>query len=736
MRSAFYSVGLIVAVTAAVVPNSASTQSSSDPSVQENTILYAGSEYYPPFEWLDEKGRAHGFTTDLQRAMAKTDNTRIEFQLSSWRAALDAVISGEADAVALIPSDNRSDSFSFTQPFHYLTHGIFSHADGPHYTQLSQLNGRTVAVAEGAFAEYKLRSLGLDINRLIAADELDCLQKVAEQAAAACIEVTITSEQLINRYELPLSPSKTKFWPQPYVLGVKKGNDELLKQLNDKLATIMVNGQYETVYQRWQHLLEPGAHGIWNALFNALWFIIPLLVFASIALFWSVTLRYKVNQKTRALRTKLQQNKALQQKIEFNAAHDNITGLYTRTAFFSELNSRLKPDNSGQTLPVTLVSIQITNVESMITVFGYETAISTIGKFGQRLKEMHQYTAAHFGTGLFALTLENESELDEVVNSLRAPLFSEAGEIEPQLTFGVAQSHCAIDNINSAELVRRTITALMAARKRKVQHCTYSDSDEPDAQNLQLLNDFHRFGCQQFILHFQPQLDIAEQKISHAEALIRWQHPSLGMVPPNKFIPLLEESGGIKQLTCWVIKQAVEKLQRDANSDSLSSLKLSINISSHDLLDEEFLPFVRDAITDIDPSRLLFEITESGLIEESSHAKNVIFTLTSLGIGCAVDDFGTGYSSLYYLNELSVQEIKLDQVFVQSICNSQRSLTIVKSTIDLAHQLELITVAEGVENQPTLDKLIELGCDRIQGFFIAKPIPEDELNSLIQKGWN
>lgn len=731
MRSLSYAVGLIVVTAVAFVPDSASTRSDSEPTLQDNTILYAGSEYYPPFEWLDEKGKVQGFISDLQRAMAKTDNTNIEFQLSTWRAALDAVLDGKADAVALIPSDDRSDSFSFTQPIHYVSHGIFSHVDGPEYTQLSQLTGQTVAVAERAFAESKLRSLNLDLTLLIASDELDCLRKVDNHAADACIEVNITSDQLINRYDLAVTSAGIQFWPQPYAFGVKKGNDALLNQLNNKLATIIVNGQYETIYKRWEHLLEPDTHGIRNILLNALWFIVPLILLALVALYWSVTLRYKVRQKTAALRTKLQQNKALQRQLEFNAAHDNITGLYTRTAFFGKLDTRLQPCADGETEAVTLVTIQITNIEPIITVFGYETAYSTVTKFGERLKAMDQYTCAHFGSGLFALTLQEESQLDDVIDALREPLFSAAGEIEPQLAFGIAQSHCSVENIDGAELVRRAITALTAAQKRKVQYCIYNDTDEPDIHNLQLLNDFHRFGCQQFLLHFQPQFDITRQQISHAEALIRWQHPTLGLVPPNKFIPLLEQSGGIKQLTCWVIEQAVKKIQQDAMGDAQKSLTLSVNISCHDLLDDQFLPFVRNAITDINPSQLLFEITESGLIEESSYAKEVIFSLASMGIGCAVDDFGTGYSSLYYLNELSVEEIKLDQVFVRAICNSRRSLTIVESTITLARDLGLKTVAEGVEDQQTLNKLIELGCDRIQGFYIARPMPEEQLNRFL-----
>ena len=735
MRSLVTAVGLIVAVAAFAVPSSANNLSNSGIAEQVinappdyKTIRYAGSQYYPPLEWLDQQGKPQGFITELRHAMAASDGSNVIIELQPWRQALASVLSGEAHAIALIPSAQRSGDFDFTQPFHYVAHGIFSHIEGPQYAQLGQLKGKTIAVAESAYAQHQLQSMDDAYNLLITLDELDCLKQVAKQNADACIEVSTTSLQLVDMYDLPLSMTSAPFWPQPYAFGVKKGNQQLLAQLNRQLASVIVNGKYERLYKRWAHQIESKPHDLWDVIYHAMWFFIPLALLVLMTLGWSLTLRHKVASRTRALRRELEQNRQLQQQIEFNAAHDNITGLLTRTAFFNEVDAALIAQNDADNL--TLVSVQITNIDSMITVFGYDTAFATVAKLGERIKTFENVISAHFGAGLFVIAYPGTVDINANIEQIAEPLFSSAGEIEPHLVFGHTDIACSIDPIKAAELVRRAITALTYAQRMKFKQSHYRDAIEPDVKNLRLLNDFQRFGCNQFVLYYQPQLDLKKKTLSHVEALIRWQHPELGLVPPYTFIKLLEESGGIKQLTRWVIKQAVKKLQRQ-EIDSDCRLKVSVNISSHDLIDTDFLPFVRDAITDINPSHLIFEITESELIEESQRARETILSLASLGIGCAVDDFGTGYSSLAYLNDLSVQEIKLDRIFVKNICRNKRSFKIVKSTIELAHDLGLHTVAEGVEDKKTLDELKELGCDRIQGYYIARPMPEAELTDFI-----
>lgn len=585
MRSLFI-VGLIVAVTGFAVPNSASGEQVIKPAPHHKTIRYAGSKYYPPLEWLDQHGKSRGFITDLRKAMAATDGSAVSFQLTSWQQALNAVKNGDADAIALIPSENREKDFDFTQPFHYVAHGIFSHVNGRQYAQLDQLNDKVIAVARGAYGQNQLDALNGNYEVLVTADELDCLKQVALKNADACIEVNTTSGQLISMYDLPVKQTSAPFWPQPYAFGVKKGDSALLAQLNQQLATVIVNGDYERVYQRWSHEIESKPHGLVDIILHALWFFVPLLLVVILTLCWSFVLRRKVAEKTTALRAELEQNRALQQQIEFNAAHDNITGLLTRSAFFIQLDEQLNQLSSDTNM--TLITAQIVNLDSMITVFGYDTAYNTVAKLGERLNNMPDAICSHFGSGLFAIASWNFEDIQITLDKVVEPLFTDAQEIEPHLLFGYADTQCSIDHVGAKEIVRRAITALTYAQNKRLKVTHYRDSIEPDANNLRLLNDFQKFGCDQFLLHFQPQLDVSSKTITHVEALIRWQHPEFGLISPFKFVPLLEQSGGIKQLTRWVITQAVSHISEAEGNPTVEPLIFSINISSHDLIDEDF----------------------------------------------------------------------------------------------------------------------------------------------------
>jgi len=249
---------------------------------------------------------------------------------------------------------------------------------------------------------------------------------------------------------------------------------------------------------------------------------------------------------------------------------------------------------------------------------------------------------------------------------------------------------------------------------------------EPNNINLRLVSDFQRVECSQLVLHYQPQFSLSSQRITHVEALIRWQHPELGLLPPLQFIPILEESGGIEKVTRWVVSETVRLLQKTE-----ASFSISLNITTRDLVNDDFCAFVQRQMRELDASRLVFEVTETGIFEDSGRAQQNIKALHALGIQFAVDDFGTGYSSLSYLNEIAFQEVKIDRSFVSKLLTTNRAKAIVRSTVQLAKELGLNVVAEGVEDKATLDSLASFGVDRIQGYYIAKPMPEEQLSAYI-----
>jgi EAL domain-containing protein (putative c-di-GMP-specific phosphodiesterase class I) len=226
---------------------------------------------------------------------------------------------------------------------------------------------------------------------------------------------------------------------------------------------------------------------------------------------------------------------------------------------------------------------------------------------------------------------------------------------------------------------------------------------------------------------FQPKLDLRSGEIVGAEALVRWEHPSRGFVAPTEFVRVAEDTGLIKELTDLVLSRGIAAL-RTFNEMGLG-LGLAVNLSTHDLFDARLPDRVRGylASNGVDPEQLTLEITESSLLVDAPRTRATIDDLHAVGLRLAVDDFGTGYSSLSYLRRLPVQELKIDQSFVSRMLSDPQDEVIVRSTVDLGHNLGLRVVAEGVEDRACLDRLTEIGCDVAQGYAISQPLSLEEL---------
>jgi EAL domain-containing protein (putative c-di-GMP-specific phosphodiesterase class I) len=253
----------------------------------------------------------------------------------------------------------------------------------------------------------------------------------------------------------------------------------------------------------------------------------------------------------------------------------------------------------------------------------------------------------------------------------------------------------------------------------------YDDSlDERSRASLGMLTELrHAVQHNELRLFLQPKLNLRTQRVEGAEALVRWQHPLRGLVPPGVFIPFAEKTGFIRELSRWMLVESL-RFAVQAREAGLP-LRISVNLSTRDLLDAD-LPGKIQAWLDEeggDPSLLCLEITESAIMDDPKRALSTAQELAQQGFKLSIDDFGTGYSSLAYLKQLPVQELKIDQSFVFGMESDEGDREIVRSTINLAHNLKKAVVAEGIETQAALDLLIGMGCDEAQGYFIAKPMP-------------
>jgi diguanylate cyclase len=235
----------------------------------------------------------------------------------------------------------------------------------------------------------------------------------------------------------------------------------------------------------------------------------------------------------------------------------------------------------------------------------------------------------------------------------------------------------------------------------------------------------HAIGHDDLLLHYQPTVSLASGKATGVEALVRWRHPKHGVIPPSQFIPAAEETELVQPLARWVLNQGLRQLRTWV--DMGIEIGLAVNLSAWNLHDPDFPDMTADLLGTwgVDPARLKLEITESSIMEQSSIA--TVTRLSALGVALSIDDFGTGYSSLAYLKRLPVNEIKIDKSFITAMMGDSASVSIVRSIIELGHNMGLRVVAEGVENQEPWDTLVTLGCDLAQGYYLCPPTAAADL---------
>ena len=414
-----------------------------------------------------------------------------------------------------------------------------------------------------------------------------------------------------------------------------------------------------------------------------------------------------------------------EQQLAHNALHDPLTGLPNRALAMERLGSAISARRS-----VVLIYLGIENYRVINEGFGPE-GVELIMRESARvmldaLRERD--TAARITGNEFLLLLESTqidvgvAMADRLYALLKRPLSIDGHEMALEVCMGIAiyplNGQSAEELINRAAIARRDAAALPGYLQVYQQ-----DRDLAHQRHIQLIRDLRSAASEgQLQLHYQPKMDIRSGHVRQAEALLRWQHPELGMVSPAEFIPLAERTGSMFLLTGWVIEEGIRQLA-EWNRKGLH-LQLSLNISAEDLHGETLLMTVERLLKryQLSAEQLIFEITESTAMRDPEHSLSVLEKLRDGGISLSVDDFGTGYSSLAHLKRLPVQELKIDQSFIRNLDETSEDAVIVRSTIEMSHNLGLKVVAEGVEYQHTLELLERWHCDTAQGYLISRPM--------------
>jgi diguanylate cyclase (GGDEF)-like protein len=413
----------------------------------------------------------------------------------------------------------------------------------------------------------------------------------------------------------------------------------------------------------------------------------------------------------------------------YEALHDTLTGLGNRAYFSHRLDTALHEIRDGV---VAVIMIDLNNFKEINDTLGHHTGDTILQEAATRLVDAvgRSGTASRIGGDEFAVVLAGMTTVEEVIavtrriiSTVSEPIATESLTINLQCSLGVAVA--PDDGLEAPNLLRRADVAMYVAKASGTGLELYDPATDPNTtRRLRLTSDLRKAVQDDALeLWYQPKASLETGQITGVEALCRWAHPIYGNIPPDEFIPLAEQSGTIGPLTWWVMSKALTQLG-EWDRCLPFPIDVAVNVSARNLIEADLVERLSKLITraNVAPERLTVELTESTIMSDPDRAERILAEVANLGARIAIDDFGTGYSSLSRLNRLPVSEIKVDKSFVTEMTTANTQ-PIVAATIELAASLGQRVTAEGVEDRNTWDRLREMGCDSVQGYFLARPMP-------------
>jgi len=425
--------------------------------------------------------------------------------------------------------------------------------------------------------------------------------------------------------------------------------------------------------------------------------------------------------------------------LEYQALHDALTDLPNRVLLADRLRQAILRAQRGSDQFAFLL-MDLDHFKEINDTLGHQYGDLILQQVAKRVREAlrESDTVARLGGDEFAVLLATSDEdhasqvAGKLLKLLERPFVLEGQALHIGASIGI--SIYPIHGRDEMTLMRLADVAMYVAKRATRGFAIYdAETDEHNPRNLTLLGELRSaIDLDELVLYYQPKVNLKTGKISGVEALVRWRHPQHGLMFPEEFVPLAEQTGLIKALTMWVLKEGVRQYQvwQQAGLD----LDVAINLSVRNLQDMQFPERVAKILETISKpvTKLWLEITETAIMQDPERAQTILDGLTKINVMFSIDDFGTGYSSLAYLKQLPVREIKIDKSFVLGMMTNDNDAVIVRSIIDLAHNIGLHVIAEGVEDEATVNALVKLGCDLAQGYYYAKPLPVAEFHRWLR----
>jgi diguanylate cyclase len=475
---------------------------------------------------------------------------------------------------------------------------------------------------------------------------------------------------------------------------------------------------------------------------NGTWLAVTIAVLALCALGLTLILLF-YDAHLRRSREHAAQLQQANEQLQHVATHDALTGLPNRLLLADRLEQTIAhTERTGGSFAVLVVDLD--RFKSINDSLGHEAGDRLLNEVARRLRSAVRRgdTLARTGGDEFVVLLDGISgprDVETVIVNLLAvvgrPFELAAVEIQTSPSIGV--SLYPHDGTDAQTLMKHADAAMYHAKKvgRNTFQFFAPEMNAFTRERLELECALRNAVLRnEFVVHYQPKVDFRSGRIVSVEALIRWEHPKRGLVPPAEFIPLAEETGLILPIGAWVLREACRQLRR-WHEAGFGHLRLAVNFSAQQFREKNLLELVRGALAqaNLEPRFLELELTETAVMQDPRHSAAILRALSDLGVRISVDDFGTGYSSLSYLQRFPLNKVKIDRSFVREIANSHGDLEIVRAIVSLAHSLRLAVIAEGVETSEQLGILGDVGCDQYQGYLCSPPLPADALAELVKR---
>jgi len=429
---------------------------------------------------------------------------------------------------------------------------------------------------------------------------------------------------------------------------------------------------------------------------------------------------------------------ARQEELKHQAMHDDLTGLPNRNLMKERLKYIISKSKRNNTTPALLM-MDLNGFKEVNDTLGHHIGDLLLVSVGKRLTNLlrESDTIVRLGGDEFAVLLEDISIVNakyvstKINNRIQQPFTVNENQLYISASIGIA--HYPLHGKIGNTLIQHADVAMYHAKRNKLGATIYDETiDENKVQKLSLISDLRKaLEKNQLDLYFQPKIDLINNSIYGAEALLRWNHPENGFIPPEQIVTMAEQSGLINELFEWVFERAAYQVRLWLNKKI--ELNIAVNLSVYDLHHHDIISSIQRTLKkySLTPDYFTVEVTESAMMANPEKSISKLSDIDKMGVRIAIDDYGTGYSSLSYLKKLPVDELKIDKSFVMQMDHDENDAIIVRSTIDLAHNLGLKVVAEGVESKDIRDLLTLLGCDTSQGYYWSKPIPPDDFENWL-----